>query len=333
MDFPTYSRSPYPSGSGLNAWGQRQAARNAYDAAQQAWQAQQDAAEQNSTRVALEQELARNESEISELQLELENIRTEWEDLDSVDRKLAANRAAIGDFGNARAHQTDIVNRRNEREKRADTEMQWRWQAEQNRLSREADQKKQAKADINRIRGEIDDIDAQLPYHTEIGAKNALMAKRKRLVSELASYGVSIQDGDGVQWQGQDGVGTDGKGQGSDSVANLTQDEASYTDKNGYFLDARKREDIAKRYNNLNLKSEAKRVRNTRTVQEVATAKKQAEAEKEEARRLVARHQQMTEAQRAVFLARWNRNDPNDREIQLLRKYATYDGKNGPTMK
>lgn len=323
MAFPTYSRSPYPSAS------EQQEARNAYDAGnqnlaeQQAWQAQQQAYGQNtySGRTELEQELASNENEISELQLELENLRAEWEDLDSVDRKLAANRAAIGDLGNARAHQADIVNRRNERKKREDTEMQWRWQAEQNRLSRDADQKRQAKADISRILGEIDDIDAQLPYHTEIGAKKALMAKRKRLVSELAAYGVS------------DPSGQDGQGQGSVSVAAITQDIASYTDKNGNYLDSGKREEIAKRYERLGLNDAAKRVRNTPTVQEVAARNKKAQDEKEEARSLVAKYQQMPEGQRAVFTSRWNRNDPKDREISLLHKYAAYDGKNGPRMK
>lgn len=339
MAFPTYSRSPYPSAS------EQQEARNAYDAgnqnlaAQQAWQAQQQAYGQNTYygRTELEQELASNENEIRELQLELENLRSEWEDLDSVDRKLAANRAAIGDLGNARAHQSDIVNRRNERKKREDTEMQWRWQAEQNRLSRDADQKRQAKAEINRILGEIDDIDAQLPYHTEIGAKNALMAKRKRLVSELASYGVSTQDGQDGQGQGSDQAGEYGQGQGSDqdsdSVAAITQDIASYTDKNGYYLDSGKREEIANRYERLGLKDDAKRVRNTPTVQEVDERNKKEQAEEEEARSLVAKYQQMTEGQHAVFRSRWNRNDPKDREISLLRKYADYDGKNGPRMK
>ena len=55
--------------------------------------------------------------------------------------------------------------------------------------------------------------------------------------------------------------------------------------------------------------------------------------EKEDARKIVAKYQQMNEAQLAAFAARWNRNDPNDYEIKLLRKHATFDGQSAPVMK
>lgn len=236
---------------------------------------------------------------------------------DVLDRRLAQNRSRIGDFGNARAHLGDI-NARNA------AEMQWRWQERQNRISREADQKIQAQADIRRIIGEIEDIDAQIPYHTEIGAQNALMAKRNRLVSELAAYGVSSP----VENQ----VGTPVQTQGSGSVAALVQNEAASTNNKGLFNSSDEREKIAKAYEDIGLKAEAKRVRNTKTVKEEKDINDSLIAEKDEARRLVSKYQNMTEAQRIDFYSRWNRNYPGDREIKLLRKYATFNG-SAPVMK
>ena len=271
--------------------------------------------EQNG-REALEGELVRNESEIRRLSAELERLKSEW-GADVLDRRLAQNRARIGDFGNARAHLGDI-NARNA------AEMQWRWQERQNRISREADQKIQAQADIRHIIGEIEDIDAQIPYHTEIGAQNALRAKRNRLVSELAAYGVSSP----VENQ----VGTPVQTQGSGSVAALVQNEAASTNNKGLFNSSDEREKIAKAYEDLGLKAEAKRVRNTKTVQEEKDMNDSLIAEKNEARRLVSKYQNMTEAQRVDFSSRWNRNYPGDREIKLLRKYATFNG-SAPVMK
>lgn len=342
MSYPTYTRLPFsaypqdPVADSYNAgqaeYGSQAGSRNAYEAgqrrlaAQKAWEAQQKAAGQNtySNRVELEKELADNENEIRKLQGELGSMQNRWKDLDSMDRALAANRARIGDLANARAHQTDIINRRNDRKRAAETRMQWRWQAEQNRIGREADQKKQAKADIRRIIGEIEDIDAQIPYHTEIGAQNALMAKRDRLVSELASYGVSSP----VENQ----VGTPVKTQGSGSVAALVQNEAAATNNKGLFNSSDEREKIAKAYEDLGLKAEAKRVRNTMTVQEAKDRNDRLTAEKNEARRLVDKYQNMKEDERIDFLSRWNRNSPDDKEIKLLRKYATFN-ESAPVMK
>lgn len=311
-----------PSAAYAAQQGSMQNAQNAYDANQQrlaaeaAWQAQQQAAAPAtySNRVELEKELAYNENEIRYLQNQLETMRAEWMDQDSFDRKLAANRAAIGDFGNARAHQNDIIARQNDRNRLADTAMQWRWQAKQNEIARQADKEKQAKAEIKRIIGEIEDIDTARPYHTDLGAKNALDTKRARLVRELAAYGVSAP------------VVNQGQGQGSDSVATLVQDEAAATDKNGHFIDADKKKDIHDRYKKLGLEAEAKRVMNTLTAPEAKAKNEKVKAEKEDARKLVNKYQNMTEVQRMSFSTRWNANDPNDKEIQLLRKYATFDG-------
>ncbi len=338
MAFPEYTRLPfsaYPqntaqdaAGAGYASYGSQLNAQNAYNANQQrlaaeaAWNAQQQAAAPNTyaNRSELERELAYNENEIRYLQNQLETMRAEWMDQDSFDRKLAANRAAIGDFGNARAHQNDIIARQNDRNRLADTAMQWRWQAKQNEIARQADKEKQAKAEIKRLIGEIEDLDVQIPYHTDLGAKNALEAKRKRLVSELAAYGVSAP------------VGNQGQSQGSDSVATLVQSEAAATNKKGLFNSPDEREKIAKSYETLGLKAEAKRVRNTPTVKEAKDKNDKVNAEKEDARKLVNKYQNMTEAQSRSFNVRWNANDPNDKEIQLLRKYATFDG-SAPVMK
>lgn len=337
MSYPSYTRLPFsayqqdPVADSYNAgraeYGSQDGTRNAYEAeqrrlaAQKAWEAQQKAAGQNTyaNRVELEKELADNENEIRKLQGELGSMQNRWKDLDSMDRALAANRARIGDFGNARAHQNDIITRRKDRNSAAQTRMQWRWQADQNRIGREADQKKQAQADIRRIIGEIEDIDTQIPYHTEIGAQNALRAKRNRLVSELASYGVSNP----VENQ----VGTPVQEQGSDSVATLVQNEAAATNNKGFFNSADEREKIAKAYDGLGLKAEAKRVRNTKTVSEVNAGKAKLDAEKMEADSIAARYFGNIDI---GFKQRWNAASP-DAEIKKLKKF--YKLENGLLVK
>ena len=329
---------PTSYGQALNNAGYQQAmdaqlngsaynAQNAYNAnqqrlaAEQAWNAQQQAAAPNTyaNRVELEKELAYNENEIRYLQNQLENMRAEWMDQDSFDRKLAANRAAIGDFANARAHQNDIIARQNDRNRVADTAMQWRWQAAQNKIAREADQRKQAKAEVKRLIGEIEDIDAQIPYHTEVGAANALKAKRERLVRELAAYGVSNTVGNPV--------GNQVQGQGSDSVATLVQDEASATNEKGFFKDADQREKIAKRYDELGLKAEAKRVRATKTVGEKKKASDDFAAEKEEADKIALRYTGLTPEKFANFKQKWNAG--TDPEIKKLKRHYDLDFKTG----
>lgn len=337
MSYPTYTRLPFsaypqdPVADSYNAgqaeYGSQTGARNAYEAgqrrlaAQKAWEAQQKAAGQNTyaNRVELEKELAANENEIRKLQGELGSMQNRWKDLDSMDRELAANRARIGDLANARAHQTDIINRRNDRNRAYETRMQWRWQEKQNRLTREADQKKQAQADIRRIIGEIEDIDAQIPYHTEIGAQNALMAKRNRLVSELAAYGVSNT----VENQ----VGTPVQTQGSGSVAALVQNEAASTNNKGLFNSSDEREKIAKAYDDLGLKAEAKRVRNTKTVQEAKDRNAKSETDKRDADAIAARYFGKIDID---FKRRWNAASP-DAEIKKLKKF--YSLENGLLVK
>lgn len=310
-----------PSAAYAAQQGSMQNAQNAYNANQQrlaaeaAWNAQQQAAAPNTyaNRSELERELAYNENEIRYLQNQLETMRAEWMDQDSFDRKLAANRAAIGDFGNARAHQNDIIARQNDRNRLADTAMQWRWQAKQNEIARAADQQKQAKADIKRLIGEIEDVAVQIPYQSEPGAKAELKRKKARLIRELASYGVTYDETNPAE----DGSGVD---------TTLPNQEASYKNKNNRFKDADGRKKIAKAYHDLGYFAEEKRVMETPTEQEYNNRVEKVKAEKEDARKLVNKYQNMTELQRISFSSRWNANDPNDKEIVLLRKYATFDG-------
>lgn len=141
-----------PAEQGAYLAGAAQGAQAAYAADQQriaaqaAWEAQQAAAQKagqatNANLVALQEELAKNEAEITKLKEELSGLTAEYGDQDTVDRALAANRAAVGDIGTARAHQQDIQNR-----------MQWRWQTNEAKTD----------ADKTRLKKEAKDLVAQL---------------------------------------------------------------------------------------------------------------------------------------------------------------------------
>lgn len=141
-----------PAEQGAYLAGAAQGAQAAYAADQQrlaaqaAWEAQQAAAQKagqatNANLVALQEELAKNEAEIAKLKEELSGLTAEYGDQDAVDRALAANRAAVGDIGTARAHQQDIQNR-----------MQWRWQTNEAKTE----------ADKTRLKKEAKDLVAQL---------------------------------------------------------------------------------------------------------------------------------------------------------------------------
>lgn len=141
-----------PAEQGAYLAGAAQGAQAAYAADQQrlaaqaAWEAQQAAAQKagqatNANLVALQEELAKNEAEITKLKEELSGLTAEYGDQDAVDRALAANRAAVGDIGTARAHQQDIQNR-----------MQWRWQTNEAKTE----------ADKTRLKKEAKDLVAQL---------------------------------------------------------------------------------------------------------------------------------------------------------------------------
>lgn len=335
MSYPTYTRLPFsaypqdPVADSYNAgqaeYGSQAGARNAYEAgqrrlaAQKAWEAQQKAAGQNTyaNRVELEKELADNENEIRKLQGELGSMQNRWKDLDSMDRELAANRARIGDLANARAHQTDIINRRNDRNRAYETRMQWRWQEKQNRLSRETDQKKQAQADIRRIIGEIEDLDMMMPYYENAQARQAADVKRARLVKELASYGVTYG-----------GTQVPPVNEGPQTADEWEIFRIQNTDKNGNWLSKDARDKYASRPQVTGSTAQAaKDGRNMKTVSEREAAKAKREKEKREADSIAARYFGKIDLR---FKQRWNAASP-DGEIKKLRKF--YSLENGLLVK
>ena len=335
MSYPSYTRLPfsaYPQDpvadsykAGQAEYGSQAGARNAYEAeqrrlaAQKAWEAQQKAAGQNTyaNRVELEKELAANESEIRKLQAELGSMQDRWKDLDSMDRELAANRARIGDFGNARAHQNDIINRRNDRKRAAETRMQWRWQAEQNRIGREADQKKQAKADIRRITGEIEDLDMMMPYYENAQTRQSANAKRARLVKELAAYGVTYG-----------GTQVPPAQEGPQTADEWEIFRIQNTDKNGNWLSEDARDKYASRPQVTGSTAQAaKDGRNMKTVSEREAAKAKREADKRDADSIAARYFGNIDIS---FKQRWNAASP-DSEIKKLKKF--YKLENGLLVK
>lgn len=162
------------------------------NAAQEAYYAQHRAAPNTSEdRIALENELVNNEAKIAELQTELTQLSSKWSNMDEFDRKLAANRAKVGDFANSRAHQQDIVNRQDKADKWKQTQMQWKWQEKQNRLSREDDKIKQAKAEIKRLTADYEDT-AVLLANPDLSPQQAkeIESKLDRIKRDLADYGV-----------------------------------------------------------------------------------------------------------------------------------------------
>lgn len=335
MSYPTYTRLPFsaypqePVADSYNAgqaeYGSQAGARNAYEAgqrrlaAQKAWEAQQKAAGQNTyaNRVELEKELADNENEIRKLQGELGSMQNRWKDLDSMDRALAANRARIGDLANARAHQNDIINRRSDRKRAAETRMQWRWQADQNRIGREADQKKQAQADIRRITGEIEDLDMMMPYYENAQARQAADVKRARLVNELAAYGVTYG-----------GTRVPQSNEGPQTADEWEIFRIQNTDKNGNWLSEDARDKYASRPQVTSSAAQAaKDGGNMMTDEEIKTLKAKREKDKREADAIAARYFGKIDIR---FKQRWNKASP-DAEIKKLKKF--YKLENGLLVK
>lgn len=153
---------------------QRLAAQSAYDAQQRAAGLQT-----NANVEALKQEKAENMVKISQLKAELSQLQATLSDEDSFSRELAANRARIGDVATSRAHQQDITNR-----------FQWKWQADQNEKSRNADKELQKRKEIQTLIGNIEDLDVMLAApQIDSGTRNALMVKRNRMLRELKAYG------------------------------------------------------------------------------------------------------------------------------------------------
>lgn len=294
----------------------RPAAAPVPSSAEEAWKAQQLAAQPNTyaNRTELERELAYNENELRILNAELAKLRAQYQDEDSLDRALAANRARRGDMANSRAHQMDIVNRRRDRDAVADRAMQWRWQENQNRLAREADQAAQAKNEIKRLKGEIDDLYIWMP--ADIEGKARVQAKIDRLTRELAAYGVNY-----------DPTGTRGaprpEGEWTEEDWEKFRIENTDTDKRG--KEFWKSEEARTKYTGRNTRTaaDAEKAKAGGKVKTAEELKAERDRYMEDARRadaLVKKY--LGKSKDLRFLARWNSPVPDD-EIKLLKRFYT----------
>ena len=195
--------------------------------------------------------------------------------------------------------------------------MQWRWQAEQNRIGREADQKKQAQADIRRITGEIEDLDMMMPYYENAQARQAADVKRARLVKELASYGVTYGGTQAPPAQ-----------EGPQTADEWEIFKIQNTDKNGNWLSEDARDKYASRPQVTGSAAQsAKAGLNTKTADEVKAAKAKREKDKREADSIAARYFGKIDLR---FKQRWNAASP-DSEIKKLKKF--YKLENGLLVK
>lgn len=176
--YPNTQMAPNPAEQYGYEQAMQAAAGNAYEAnqlrqaAEAAWKAQQNAAGANTFAnvTALKDELARNQSEIVSLQAELATLTSKLGDQDDIDRKLAANRARIGDLANSRAHQQDIQNR-----------VQWRWQSEN---ANKLDNEKQKKADLKALVDKLDSAYSELAFAESESQKQVAQSKVNRLRDE-----------------------------------------------------------------------------------------------------------------------------------------------------
>lgn len=254
----------------------------------------------------LEERIAANEKRIEELKQEYLVLQQEQEtDTEALERNVAANRAGIGDTSQYNAWRARVESR------------------EASKQAREADSAatlRQAKSRLNNAllasayaRGDKEIAAAQQVYEDELAAYNELARKlgapeisaselpneKTYTRGDVESLIIEHRDKNG-EWDSQENLNM------VLAAAQTLPDADKIAVLRDIFGNTTKAEGDAKR-------------------------KKWAE-EKNEARRLVQKYQNMTESQRILFSSRWNKNDPNDSEIKLLRKFATYDG-TAPSMK
>lgn len=254
----------------------------------------------------LEDKLAANEQRIEELKQEYFVLQQEQETAtEDLERNVAANRAGIGDTSQYNAWRARVEGR------------------EASKQAREADSAatlRQAKSRLNNAllassyaRGDKEKAAAQQVYEDELASYNELARKlgAPEISASELPYEKTYTRGDVEELilKHRD------KNREWDSTENLNMVVAAIET----LPDADKIPLLKDVFGN--------------TTQDEGKAKrKKWEEEKKEARRLVQKYQNMTESQRILFSSRWNKNDPNDSEIKLLRKFATYDG-TAPSMK
>lgn len=254
----------------------------------------------------LEDKIAANEQRIEELKQEYLVLQQEQEtDTEDLERNVAANRAGIGDTSQYNAWRARVEAR------------------EASEQAREADSAatlRQAKTRLNNAllanayaRGGKEKAAARQVYEDELATYNELARKlgapeiSKSELPDEKTY--TRGDVEQMILEHRD------KNEEWDSDENLTMVIAAANT----LPDADKIAVLKEIFGN--------------TTQAVGKAKRKKLAEeKENARKLVNKYQNMTEEERIAFSSRWNKNDQNDSEIKLLRKFATYDG-TAPVMK
>lgn len=253
----------------------------------------------------LEEKLAANEQRIEELKQEYLVLQQEQETAtEDLERNVAANRAGIGDTSQYNAWRARVESREASKQAReADSEATLR------QLRNQVDM---AAMDVGIARGTRATDIAQANYKAKLAEYNA--AARKMGYPELSENKLAtknyITESDLVRYRI--------KHRDSKGVWDSPENQQKYYEMAGELgLEGAKLQEEAA-YQSNKPAEDAKR--------------KKWKEEKEEARKLVKKYQNMTEAQRISFSSRWNRNDPNDSEIKLLRKFATYDG-TAPSMK
>lgn len=254
----------------------------------------------------LEERIAANERRIEELKHEYLVLQQEQETAtEDLERNVAANRAGIGDTSQYNAWRARVDAR------------------EASKQAREADSAatlRQAKSRLNNAllassyaRGDKEKAAAQQVYEDELAAYNELARKlgAQEISASKLPEGNTYTRGDVEELI----LKHRNKNREWDSTENFNMVVAAA----GTLPDADKIAIYKDIFGNI-------------TQDEGDAKRKKWKEEKEEARKLVKKYQNMTEAQRISFSSRWNRNDPNDSEIKLLRKFATYDG-TAPSMK
>lgn len=254
----------------------------------------------------LEERIAANEQRIDELKQEYLVLQQEQEtDTESLERNVAANRAGIGDTSQYNTWRARVDAR------------------EASKQAREADSNatlRQAKTRLNNAllakayaRGDKEKAAAEQVYKDELAAYNELARKlgaqeisASKLPEEKTYTRGDVEElilkhrDANREWDSQENLNT------VLTAANTLPDADKIAVLKEIFGNITQDEGDAKR--------------------------KKWAGEKEKARKLVNKYQNMTEQERIAFSSRWNKNDPNDYEIKLLRKFATYDG-NAPSMK
>ena len=257
-------------------------------------------------RIEAEEKLAANEKRIKELKQEYLVLQQEQETAtEDLERNVAANRAGIGDTSQYNAWRARVEAR------------------EASKQAREADSDatlRQAKSRLNNAllassyaRGDKEKAAAQQVYEDELAAYNELA--RKLGAPEISESELPDEK-------------TYTRGDVEKMILehrNAKGEWDSPENKNMAIA-------AAKTLPDADMIAVLKDIFDNPTKAEGDAKRKKWEEEKKEARRLVQKYQNITEAERILFSSRWNKNDPKDSEIKLLRKFATYDGY-APSMK